>query len=245
MPFNIALHILDTLPSTNLYAINQIRTNLAHDGIAYMASQQTAGRGRHTNIWEAQKGQSITLSLVLNMHNKPITPSFSLSMAIALACTNFLKTFNVPVNIKWPNDILINRQKCGGILIENLWQGQQWQWAVVGIGLNINQQRFSANLNQATSLLKYTKAMQPYNTVALAQQLLAEIKKTLQLLLTDCEEVYSQYNLNICNHLKTIKYTHQNTLKKGKLIAVNPNGSILINNLGSKLFNIDDIKIAY
>ena len=218
---------------------------MAGDGFAYLALQQTAGKGRHTNAWHSQKGKSIAVSLVLNMQNKPINPSFGLSMAVALAVSNFLKTFNVPVNIKWPNDVLISGKKCGGILIDNLWHGQQWQWAVVGIGLNINQKKFAANLNKATSLLKHTNATQPYNTIALTQQLLTHVHTALQLLLTDCNEVYKQYNLNIYNHLQTIKYTHNNLLKKGKLVAVNPNGSILINNLGSHLFNIDDIKISY
>ena len=68
---------------------------------------------------------------------------FQLSVAVALGCFDLFQKYAVSKSfIKWPNDIFINDSKAGGILIENVIKGKIWQWAVIGMGLNINQQNF-------------------------------------------------------------------------------------------------------
>jgi BirA family transcriptional regulator, biotin operon repressor / biotin---[acetyl-CoA-carboxylase] ligase len=245
MPFNIQLNILDQTDSTNLYAINQIRDNMAGDGQAWMALTQTHGKGRNKNTWESEKGKSIAISLALNMQNKNVAPAYGLSMATALACLQTFKIYTTNVAIKWPNDIMLGNKKSGGILIDNIWLGNNWQWAVIGIGLNINQKTFNPTLKQATSLIKHTKTKAPYDIIIIAQQLLANLKTNISLLLSDAGEVYAQYNKAIYKHLLPIKYFHIDAVKTGKIIAVNPNGTILINNKGTHLYQLDDIKILY
>ncbi len=245
MPFNTALHILDTIDSTNLYAMQQIRDEMAEDGNAWLALEQTQGKGRLQRTWAMEKGNAIAMSLALNMINKPISEPFLLSMAIALAIKKIMSQYiNKPVvSIKWPNDIYINNKKVSGILIENIWQANTWQWAVVGIGINVLQQKFPKNLPNATSMLQHITASNNLNIITIATQLLAEITQQVQLLLMDEEETAYQYNLALYKRNENIQFTTNNIVSSGKLVAVVPNGKILINNKGSKLYDINALTI--
>ena len=87
-----------------------------------------------------------------------------------LGCLDFFsKYIKENVKIKWPNDIFINDRKAGGILIENVIKGNLWQWAVIGIGLNINQENFEKENLKAISLKQITG--KNYDVIELAKEL--------------------------------------------------------------------------
>jgi BirA family biotin operon repressor/biotin-[acetyl-CoA-carboxylase] ligase len=137
----------------------QIKAGLAKSGSCFTADFQTNGKGQHGRVWESSKGQNLLCSYILELNTldalKNWTPAdqIGFSAAIALGARAFFAAFaGSETKIKKPNDIYFSDRKAGGILIENLVRGQEWTWAVIGIGMNINQTEFSPEaLNSVSS----------------------------------------------------------------------------------------------
>ena len=112
--------------STNRVAADLARAG-AGDGLVVGADHQTAGRGRRGRGWESRPGSALLVSVVL----RPAPPLVSLAagVAVAEACESVA---GVPVALKWPNDVLVDHAKVGGILCELVGHA-----AVVGVGVNL------------------------------------------------------------------------------------------------------------
>jgi BirA family transcriptional regulator, biotin operon repressor / biotin---[acetyl-CoA-carboxylase] ligase len=197
--------ILDTVDSTNNYAMASIADGLAKHGMAWFANEQTAGKGQRGNNWASEKGKNIAMSLVLEPAKIKITSHFHLSAAVALACFEFLEKYiDGETKIKWPNDLFWRDRKAGGILIENKLQGKTWKWTVVGIGININQTVFDKALQNAVSLKQITG--KTFNPVDLAKELYVLLKKKLDEA-ASLEDTLQQYNQHLykINELVTLR----------------------------------------
>lgn len=198
--------ILDTVDSTNNYAMGRVHAGMAKHGMLWFASEQTAGKGQRGKAWSTEKGKNIAMSLVLEPSLLKITSQFHLSAAIALTCFEFFASFaGLETKIKWPNDLYWRDRKAGGILIENVFKGKIWKWTVVGIGININQTVFDQSLLNPVSLKQITG--QTNNCIDLAMQLYKMLMKNLSAL-NPADTVLEQYN----EHL--YKINKQVTLKK-------------------------------
>ena len=138
-----AFIVLDSVDSTNNYAMARIRDGVAKHGTAWFSYEQTEGKGRRGKVWRASPGDNIILSTAVSTGFLPLYRQFGLSAAVALACREVFASYaGDECRIKWPNDLMWNDRKAGGILIENLVQGSDWQWSVIGTGININQEKF-------------------------------------------------------------------------------------------------------
>lgn len=136
-----------------MYAMEVIRAGLAVHGQVFTADWQTEGRGQRGRSWHSEPGKNLQMSVLLQCSKLATSQRFALSVAVSLALLDAIyQTTQMQFAVKWPNDIYYNDRKAGGILIENAMQGNTWQWAVVGMGLNVNQTRFEAHLPNATSL---------------------------------------------------------------------------------------------
>ena len=124
------------------------------EGTVIMADDQFAGRGQQENTWHADPGKNLTISILLNPSFLALNKQFLLNMAVSIALNNALTKFLAnDVFIKWPNDVYYKDKKLGGVLIENSIVGNAIKNSVIGIGLNVNQPYFSAELsNKAISL---------------------------------------------------------------------------------------------
>ena len=197
--------ILDTVDSTNNYAMARIDDGLAKHGMVCFANEQTAGKGQRGKDWASEKGKNIAMSLVLSPEQLKLTSQFHLSAAVALACFEFLSTYiDEETKIKWPNDLFWRDRKAAGVLIENKFQGKTWKWAVVGIGININQAVFDKSLANAVSLKQITG--RTFSPVDLAKELHALLIKKLaeQISLADILQQYNQHLYKI-NELVTLR----------------------------------------
>lgn len=130
-----------------------IDADTAQAGLTIVAAEQSMGRGQRGRVWFAASGQSLLSSIVCTP-KYPIEQQFVFSAAVALAIADELTALyeHWRVAIKWPNDIIINDKKAGGILIENVLRGAAWSYSIVGLGLNVCQQMFPNDLPFATSL---------------------------------------------------------------------------------------------
>ncbi len=144
---------LDIIDSTNNYAMRLIDADTTQPGLTIAAKQQTQGKGQRGKVWNDEPGESILMSIIL-APDTTLDMQFVFSSAVAVAVADVLSALfeGWDVCIKWPNDIIINDKKAGGILIENVIRAAKWTHAVVGIGLNVRQQRFPEELPLATSL---------------------------------------------------------------------------------------------
>jgi BirA family biotin operon repressor/biotin-[acetyl-CoA-carboxylase] ligase len=123
------------------------------EGTVIMAENQYAGRGQHQNTWHAQPGKNLTFSLLLTPHFLTPQLQFHLTRAVSLGVYDALHPLlGDALKIKWPNDIYFGDRKLGGMLIENMIQGGQMRNAIVGIGLNINQDNYPESAGSAISV---------------------------------------------------------------------------------------------
>ncbi len=130
-----------------------IDANKAQQGLTIVAQSQAAGKGQRGKVWTDTPSQSLLMSIIV-VPGRPIQEQFVFNAAIAAAIANVLQNLYKEwhINVKWPNDIIINDKKAGGILIENVLRGSKWTHAVVGFGLNVKQAQFPDSLPFATSL---------------------------------------------------------------------------------------------
>jgi len=123
------------------------------EGTVIMAENQFAGRGQQQNGWFTEPGKNLTFSLLLKPHFLDIADQFDLVRVISLGVFDALEPLaGKKLKIKWPNDIYYDDHKLGGILIENLIQAGQIRNSIIGIGINVNQERFPEILPDAISL---------------------------------------------------------------------------------------------
>jgi len=144
---------LDTVPSTQTYLKNLYAKSKPIEGTAILSYNQTAGYGQRNNLWEAQAGMNIALSLILLPVFLDPDKQFYLSMAVALAVKKTVEEFSQQkVKLKWPNDIMVGDRKISGILIESNMHKSRVEKSFVGIGLNVNQVDFGPLKYSATSI---------------------------------------------------------------------------------------------
>lgn len=141
------------LDSTNTKAWELVSEN-TENGTVIIADNQLKGRGRQSNKWISIPGKSLTFSIILYPNVLPNQINLY-SLIAGLAITDCLIDYDIQAQLKWPNDILINGKKVGGILCESKISGGVIKSLVIGIGLNVNEK--TTNLpeelrDKATSL---------------------------------------------------------------------------------------------
>ena len=146
----------DRVASTNAALLGDLRTGAPPPhGAVYTTYAQTAGRGQGANRWYSSPGANLTLSVLLRPDHLAVDRLFTLTQCVALAVADTVATYlpTAAVTVKWPNDVYVGRQKTAGILLQNGLRGTLVQWAVAGVGLNVNEGGFPGELaHRATSL---------------------------------------------------------------------------------------------
>jgi BirA family biotin operon repressor/biotin-[acetyl-CoA-carboxylase] ligase len=127
--------------STNEFALELIKQNLAENGTVVIAEFQSKGRGQYGKSWISEPFENLMFSIILKHVTKSATDPFTINKIITLAMFQQIQRElpNDKVVIKWPNDILVNGKKICGILVENNFSGNLLNHSVIGIGLNVNQ----------------------------------------------------------------------------------------------------------
>jgi len=143
---------LGTVDSTNTYAINLLRHENPVEGTVILADYQSSGKGQGGNKWLSEKSLNLLFSIILLPGFLEAEKQFYLSMCISNGLAGFVGILAGHSAIKWPNDILLEGKKVGGVLIENTLINNMLNTSVIGIGLNVNQKRFPPELPDAVSL---------------------------------------------------------------------------------------------
>ena len=141
--------------STNTY-LSRLAATLPGGTVIYTPSQ-TAGRGQKGNSWESEDGKNLTFSLLLKRPPVKARDQFYLSEAAALAVVEAMTAeAGDGFTVKWPNDVYWRDKKACGMLIENSLDGTDIATSIIGIGLNVNQERFLSDAPNPVSLINIT-----------------------------------------------------------------------------------------
>jgi BirA family transcriptional regulator, biotin operon repressor / biotin---[acetyl-CoA-carboxylase] ligase len=233
-----SLMILDSVDSTNNYAMQKVHAGMAKHGDSYFANEQTSGKGQRGKAWQSNKGKNIILTILLEPATLKLLHPFHLSVAVATACYDFLKIYaGDKIKIKWPNDIYWRDRKAGGILIENVLRGKEWRWAIVGIGININQDEFPSTLKNPVSLKQITGV--EFNVVDLATALQEMVlKKASQ----SFEELLKEYNAHLYKRNEIVSLRHKIGVLTAMIKGVNEDGQLVVFSDKEERFDFGEIE---
>ena len=188
---------LDNVNSTNSFLSENLNDSSFFEGVVVVANAQTQGRGQGENLWHSNSGDNLLFSVLLQPKCDLIY-QFYLNQFIAVSICQTLKQFGLDCQIKWPNDILVNKKKIAGILIENKIQGRMLHSSIVGVGLNVNQSDFPDQLINPTSMKLLLKDS-------------IDINQVLETLIFQLEKHYFQFKRN---ELNIINENYQSLLFK-------------------------------
>ena len=238
---------LNAIDSTNSFLKELAITSALENYTVVIAKKQTLGRGQLGSNWFSESGKSLTFSVFVSFNDLEIHQKKYLNFAVSLSVYNTLLTYKIPkLKIKWPNDILSANKKLCGILIENVIKGKIISSSVIGIGLNVNQEKFSSQIKNATSI--YNCLNLKIDLDILLKDIILELKKNIQLLnlkkLDDLENEYlsSLYKLNIPTMFKDCR----NKNFMGIIKNISPEGKlqIMLEDNSIKEFGIKEVSFA-
>ena len=172
---------LNAIASTNSFLKDLSTSSALENGTVVLTQEQTKGRGQQDSKWVSEPHKNLTFSTFILLNDVKIAHRRYLNFAISIAIYTVLFDKKIPkLSIKWPNDILSANKKICGILIENSFFGDKIKSAIVGIGLNVNQEIFPNSLPNATSL-KLETSME-YDLDILLNEILIEFQHKIKLL---------------------------------------------------------------
>ena len=242
MPIGHSFIELESVDSTNNYAMAQASAGAAPHGTLIFAHDQWAGKGQRGRTWTSNPGENIILSAVLEPVAMPVSAAFGLSMAVALACHDLFSLYagSEPTTIKWPNDLYWNDRKAGGILIENHFKGDQWLYAIAGIGININQVEFPPTARNPVSLRQITG--KSFESLQLARELGAFLDGRYSEWVTGSGDQLQQYNHRLYGRDRDARLKKDNAVFTTRILGVSRQGVLLTRDTLERQFTFGEIE---
>ncbi|HYM92731.1 MAG TPA: biotin--[acetyl-CoA-carboxylase] ligase [Chitinophagaceae bacterium] len=238
---------LQSVDSTNNYARRLINEGLAENGMAIFAHEQIAGKGQRDKTWTTEKGTNIILSIIAKPAPLQVSQQFELNACIAVAVHDFFSKYaGDQTKIKWPNDLYWQDRKAGGILIENIITSHSsvagtWHWAIIGIGININQTSFLPKLKNPVSLKQITG--KSFDPVLLAKDLCVSLDKYFQQLsLNGFGKIYSYYLDHIYKRKEKVKMKKGNKIFEAVIKGVSSSGKLIVQHSIDEEFDFGEIE---
>jgi len=218
----------DIIPSTNTWATNLLKHKRPPEGTIISTNQQTAGRGHGTNKWESKRGKNLTFSIILYPVFLKANEQFLLSMAISLGIKDFIELFVNNVYIKWPNDIYVSDDKIAGILIENSISGNDFDYCVAGIGININQGKFTRDAVNPISLVQLTgrKYALDDSLNLLCRHLNFRYNQLKEA--KNRQIIKANYLNNLYHYQEFVQFRHENKKFTAKITGIDSSGRLII-----------------
>ncbi len=216
---------LEKIDSTNKYLLND--KNITDFGTVVLAEEQTEGRGRMGRSWLSRPERNLTFSVLLNeeLENFKLSHlNLTATLSVAMALENL---HQLNVNLKWPNDVLINKRKIAGILIDTSIRGEKIERAVIGVGINVNQEFFHGEFEiEPTSVRKETG--NEVSRERLLSEFLNIFEENLFLLENSPKKILDMWRSR-CKMLGAkVKVNEGNNVKVGKFIDIDDDGFLIL-----------------
>mgnify|MGYP006281276969 CR=1 FL=1 len=221
------VYYYECIGSTNKKAKEVANEGDCSDGTMIIADEQKKGSGRRGRNWYSPPGTGLWFSLLLKPDFTPEKAPF-LTITASLAVHQALTEMGFSPRLKWPNDVLINNKKICGILSELSAELGYIKYAVVGIGINVNQQQFPEEISEiATSL--YQVKERKVNRKELLQNILKFFEQYYKLLTADKEDVLlNQWRDKLAIVGKCIEISSNGKIYTGEVIDLSDKGELIL-----------------
>lgn len=238
---------LDEIDSTNSYAARLLHDEVPEEGTVIIANYQNAGKGQRGSRWESDFHKNLLASYILYPTFLDLKDHFLLNQAIALALHDFLQNLTTAkIAVKWPNDIMVQDSKIGGVLIENAVRNARIVHSIIGIGLNVNQEKFSNFQPPAISLLMLEH--KTFDIPEVLKHLNVSLDKWYtQLQLGNHSRIRSEYLKVLYRNQQAAFYERNGERFEGVITGVKDDGRLEISAVDGKvfLFNNKEVKFLY
>ena len=235
---------LDSIDSTNNYAMNLLSKCKPIEGTAITAGFQSVGRGQIGRTWWGDAFKNLYTSIILSPRHIKSAEQWTINQAISLSIAECLESWiKLPVSIKWPNDIYIRDKKVCGILIQCVLSGKTIQHAVVGIGLNINQESFPNTIPNPTSL--YMESGKKLPIIGIRNSLYAFIEKWYESTMTpNAGALQSKYLSRLYRRGESNAFMKGGSMIYGEINGVDKIGRLILSINGKEeIFNFNEVKM--
>ncbi len=226
-----SVKIFEELSSTNTYLKQLLQSGKLSEGQIIVAKKQTQGYGQRKSAWISQADKDLAMSLYLKPEFLEISQVFFLNIFSSLAIVKVLEKYllDAEVRIKWPNDVLVNDKKIAGILIENHFLNKKILNSVVGIGININSEKFPETISYKfppTSIL--LENGRQINKECFLENLVEELEKQYEVLKKSPELLKNEYEQLLWRKEETLYFVSQENILQGKILGITPAGALEI-----------------
>jgi BirA family biotin operon repressor/biotin-[acetyl-CoA-carboxylase] ligase len=222
---------------------NRVALDLGHagepQGAVVLAEEQTAGRGRAGHAWHSERATGIYATLLLRPPLAPVQAPLLTMMAGLSARTAIQAQSGLDVDLKWPNDVLIRGKKVGGILTEMHAEPSQIRFVIVGIGLNVNQEKFPGELDALATSLR-VESGKPQSRLELLVRLLREFETDYNRFLTEGAESVTSRFAAISSYAegKRVRVTNGKDSFSGVTAGLGREGLLLVRRDGGQIVTV-------
>jgi len=232
---------LKEVGSTNSYLMDWLNREKPAEGTVAIADYQSAGRGADGSIWESEPGLNLTFSFILYPTFLAPEAQFYLNKVISLGLSDLVSEVLAgrdDIRIKWPNDIYIGNDKVAGTLIQNGVKGSDFEYSVIGIGLNVNQESFQGGAANPVSL--QTVSHSAFDLEDLLGQTLAKLENRYnQLIRGGQKEIDHDYLDRLFRIHQSAGYIYKGKSIQAMLTGVNRYGQLILEIPGEKIIECD------
>jgi len=237
------VHHFETLDSTNNYA-KELAAREAPEGTVVIAETQTGGRGRLGRDWNSPPGVGLYVSVVLRPMLPPMElPQITLTAAVAVVRAVRRVTGMAP-GIKWPNDLLLNGKKLGGILTEMETESDRIRHVVIGLGLNVNNLDFPTELTGIAASLAQALG-RTFSRVELLQAWLEEFEALYGRFLNQgFPEILEEWKLYAVTLGRAVTVQQGPRKISGQAVDVASDGALLLQTPGGEMVRVTSGEIT-
>jgi len=238
---------LDAIDSTNSFLKELAQNSSLENYTIVTTNEQKKGRGQMGTQWVSEPNKNLLCSVYVAFDKFPIADKVFLNYAVSLAVVYTLEKYKLPrLAIKWPNDILSSNQKICGVLVENVMQGMEIKSAIIGIGINVNQEKFPSHLKNVTSIKN--QVHQDIDVEELLHIFINELKGTIAFISNSTSELLEKKYLKLLykKNIPTMFKNSKDVLFIGKIIGVSLQGKLQIelDDDSVQEFGIKEVSIA-
>ncbi len=237
------VHFVEKTESTNLLA-KCLADGGAPHGMLVVTEFQTAGRGRFERRWQAPKGSSVMMSLLLRPAFAPqAAPMLTLVMGLSVA--QAVQDLGLAGEIKWPNDVVLSRKKICGILTEMHLDGAGIGDVIIGVGINVNLTDIPLELqDKATSLC--LEAGHSFDRNQVVAEVLERFEKNYGIFEKTCDlsGLKAEYEAILANFERPVRVLEKDNSYEGIALGIDEQGALLVRRKDGKLSRVDSGEVS-
>lgn len=216
------------IDSTNKEA-KKLAASGEKEGTIVISEEQLAGRGRLGRTWISPAGTGIWMSVILRPSIAPTDASKITLLAGLAVCEGIKEATGLPVQIKWPNDLVLHNKKICGILTEMSAEMEKINYIILGIGINVNTDSFPEDLKNTATSLKIEEEKE-YDRKEIVKAILMYLEQYYELYMKnqDMEDLLEKYKNHCLTLGKEVKIIHRNEEFIGKAVDLSKEGELMV-----------------